>query len=213
MRLGPLGPGAESGRELDGDDLRVASFLGVVSAQSWPQLAAGLIQAQQGDGSILRTFADRYYGGGFQGFDVSLATLALDQRYPRRVGPFLEAGRHAARLFPHFGIWNNGYNELPFGLVRARRGDSYFGPFRHSAKSPPALVVGGTRANTPYVWAKRLTADLGNAEAVDLPRRGARPAHPAQPVPWSATCWPTWCDGVLPPEGASCEGEPPFGSG
>jgi hypothetical protein len=203
-------PGSQSGHELDGDDLRVAAVRGVLSPFLWPRLASGLIQAQQGDGSILRTMVDGFYAGETQGHDVSLATLALDQRYPRRVEPFLDAGRQAARLFPHFGSFNNGYNELPIGLVRARRGDAYRGPFRHSAASPPALVVGATHdPNTPYAWAKRLTADLGNARLLTFRSDGHDALGTGNPC-LIGHLLAYLEDGVLPPEGASCEREPPF---
>ena len=204
-------PESESGRELDGDDLRVAAARATLSPRQWPRFASGLSQAQQGDGSILRTMTDESYGGAAQGMDVSLATLALDQRYPRRVGPFLEAGRQAARLFPHFASLNNGYGELPFGLVRARRGDAYSGPFRHSSKSPAALVVGTTHdSNTPYVWAKRLVSDLGNARLLTF-RGDGHDALTSLNFCLVGHLLAYLEESVLPPEGASCTREPPFG--
>jgi pimeloyl-ACP methyl ester carboxylesterase len=177
-------PGAASGRELDGDDLRVATVAAILSPFQWPRLASGLSQAEQGDGTILRTLADQFYGGASQGHDVVLATLALDQRYPRRVEPFLDAGRQAARLFPHFAAFNNGYNELPLGLVRARRGDAYHGPFpaleqvadrargRDHARSEHALRVGQAPDRGP-----------GQRSAPDVPRRRPRRADEPQSVP------------------------------
>ncbi|HEX2415050.1 MAG TPA: alpha/beta fold hydrolase [Thermoleophilaceae bacterium] len=204
-------PGSASGRDLDGDDLRVAGALAVLSPRQWPRFASGLRQAQQGEGSILRTMTDEFYGGASQGHDVSLATLALDQRYPRRVEPFLDAGRQAARLFRHFAAFNNGYNELPLGLVRARRGDAYHGPFRHSAKSPAALVVGTTHdSNTPYVWAKRLTADLGNARLLTF-RGDGHDALTSLNACLVGHLLAYLEETVLPHEGASCQREAPFG--
>jgi pimeloyl-ACP methyl ester carboxylesterase len=203
-------PGSASGRELDGDDLRVAALEATGSPFAWPRFASGLSQAQQGHGSILRTMTDEFYAGTSQGFDVSLATLALDQRYPRRVEPFLDAGRQAARLFPHFAPLNNGYNELPFGLVRARRADAYNGPFRHSSRSPAALVVGTTHdSNTPYVWAKRLTADLGNARLLTFRGDGHDALTSLNPC-LVGNLLAYLEAGVLPPEGASCQREAPF---
>ena len=204
-------PESESGRDLDGDDLRLAASRATISPFQWPRFATGLSQAQQGDGSILRTMTDEFYGGAAQGFDVSLATLALDQRYPRRVEPFLDAGRQAARLFPHFASFNNGYGELPFGLVRARRSDSYSGPFRHSSKSPTALVVGTTHdSNTPYVWAKRLVKDLGNARLLTF-RGDGHDALTSLNQCLVGNLLAYLEQNVLPPEGASCTREPPFG--
>ena len=40
---------------------------------------------------------------------------ALEQRYPRDVGTYLDAGDHSWGLFDHFW-WNHGYVELAWGL-------------------------------------------------------------------------------------------------
>jgi hypothetical protein len=61
--------------------------------------------------------------------DVNWVTLANDQRYPNRIGPFLEAGRHAAGLFEHTYL-NSGYSELPIGLAPVKPQGAYRGTTR-----------------------------------------------------------------------------------
>ena len=58
--------------------------------------------------------------------------------------------------------------ELPLGLSPVR-GRPFRGPFVNSPAAGTALVIGMTHdPNTPYAWAKRLTADLGNARLLTL---------------------------------------------
>ena len=204
-------PASTSGRPLDGDDLRVAATDAMGSPRQWPPFAAGLAAAEAGDGSLLRQTVDDVYAGASQDFDVSLATLALDQRYPRRVGPFLAAGRHAASLSPTFAF-NSGYSELPFGLVPFGRRDAFAGPFRNAPRSAPALIVGTTHdPNTPYAWSKRLTADLGNARLLTVRGDGHDVLTSLNPCV-VGTLLAYLEEGVLPPAGASCRREPPFGA-
>jgi hypothetical protein len=148
---------------LDGDDARIAAMVGLYSSADWPGLADAIAQARGGDGAALRGLADEWYGDGLFAADLMAVTQALDQRYPDRVGPFLRAGRHAASLFPHFAL-NSGYSELSFGLMPVDDRSAFHGPFSNSRRSGTALVI-GTRHDpyTPYAWAKRLTADLGDA--------------------------------------------------
>jgi len=202
-------PGSSSGRPLDGDDLRIAASAATISPNQWPDFAAGLAAAEAGDGSALRQTVDDFYAGASQDLDLSLATLALDQRYPRHITPFLTAGRHAASLFPTFAF-NSGYSELPFGLVPIGRRDAFAGPFRNAPGSAPALVVGTTHdPNTPYAWSKRLTADLGNARLLTFRGDGHDVLTSLDPCV-VGTLLAYLEEGVLPPPGASCKRVPPF---
>jgi pimeloyl-ACP methyl ester carboxylesterase len=147
---------------LDGDDVRIAA-MSITLPFEWPGFADALTAAQNGDPDPLRARVDGFYGGDLFNSDLMVATQALDQRYPSRVAPFLRAGRRAAALFPHFAL-NNGYSELPYGLLPVSDRNAFHGPFRNSRKSGTALVIGTTHdPYTPYTWAQRLTADLGNA--------------------------------------------------
>ena len=200
-------PQSASGRALDGDDLRVAATATVSDPDDWPDFARGLAAAAAGDGSPLRQTVDACYGEGLH--DIWLATLALDQRYPRRVEPFLAAGRHSASLFATFA-YNSGYSELPFGLVPFSRRDAFHGPFRHAPDAVPALVVGTTHDPvTPYAWARRLTADLGNARLLTF-RGDGHDALTSLNGCVVGTLLAYLEDSALPAVGASCQREPPF---
>jgi pimeloyl-ACP methyl ester carboxylesterase len=147
---------------LDGNDVVIAA-MAVASPREWPAFKDALDQARRGDGKALRVFTDQWYSGGLVGLDLALAEQALDQQYPHRVGAFLRAGFHAAALFDHFAL-ENGFSELAYGLLPVSDADAYHGPFRNSHAAPPALVIGTTNdPYTPYIWAQRLTHDLGNA--------------------------------------------------
>jgi pimeloyl-ACP methyl ester carboxylesterase len=160
-------------RPVTGDTALVAAAEAMDSEADWPLLAGGLIQAERGRGTLLRAFADEYWGidanGAYDGFwDRNLAISALDQRFPRRLQLFAEAHRHSSAMFPHFG-WASGYLELPWGLYPVQPQGAYRGPFRMPATGPPALVIGTTYdPATPYAWAKRMTAQLGNAQLLTL---------------------------------------------
>jgi hypothetical protein len=122
---------------------------------------------------VLRALADLYWGIGGDGsydgvWDRNLAISALDQRFPRRLGAYVRAARHSEAMFPHFG-WSSGYFELPWGLYRVRPRGIFRGPFRIAPTSPTALVIGTTYdPSTPYAWARRLTAQLGNARLLTM---------------------------------------------
>lgn len=160
-------------RPVTGDTTLVAAAYAMDSKASWPLLAGGLLQAERGRGTVLRALADQYWGisaeGGYDGFwDRNLVISALDQRFPRRLDAYTGAARHSDAMFPHFG-WSSGYLELPWGLYPIQPRGAYKGPFHMPAASPPALVIGTTYdPSTPYAWAKRLTAQLGNARLLTL---------------------------------------------
>jgi pimeloyl-ACP methyl ester carboxylesterase len=169
----PVLPDPPDARPVTGDTALQAAAYVLDSKPLWPLLAGGLLQAQRGRGTLLRGLADLYWGTdpdlGYDGFwDRNLAISALDQRFPQRLGAYVAAARHSAAMFPHFG-WASGYLELPWGLWPVRPKGVYRGPFRMPAEAPPALVVGTTYdPSTPYSWAKRLTAELGNARLLTM---------------------------------------------
>jgi pimeloyl-ACP methyl ester carboxylesterase len=142
-------------------------------------------------------------------YDAYFAVTALEQDYPRGVAPFLEAGRHSYSLFDH-AWFNSGYNELPQGLSPAESRDVFRGPFRHAAGATPAFVIGGTHdPATPYKWAKRLTADLGNARLVTVRGNGHGTITSLDPcllVPVLAYLE----TGTPPEEGLTCHRPAPF---
>lgn len=160
-------------RPVTGDTVLTAAALAMDSKPLWANLSGALIQAEQGNGTVLRGLADLYWGitanGSYDGiWDRNLIISALDQQMPRRIGAYLTDGRDASALFPHFW-WSSGYFELPWGLFPVRPQSVFRGPFSMPRDAAPALVVGTTYdPSTPYVWAKRLTAELGNARLLTM---------------------------------------------
>jgi hypothetical protein len=207
-------PQASNPRPVDGDDLRVAALESLKSPLDWPDFAAALVKAQQGDGSGLRVLVDRAYertpDGDAPFTDVNWVTLASDQRYPDKVGPFLEAGRHSASLFPRM-YFNSGYSELAFGLRPFRSDDAYRGPFRHAPGATPALVIGTTYDTfTPFAWAPRLVEDLGNARLLTYRGDGHDVLTSFDPCIVQAIF--AYLEELeLPDPGTICLREPPFG--
>jgi hypothetical protein len=92
------------------------------------------------------------------------------------------------------------------------RGHPFREPFVNSSKSATALVISMTHdPNTPYARAKRLTADLGNARLLTLRGDGHDILSSLNPcIVGQALVYLE--DGTLPPIGATCQREPPFGS-
>ncbi len=199
-------PDAPGARPVTGDDILDAADEVVYSKASWPFFALSLARAQAGDGSFLQLFNQP--SPSFSG-DLSVVTRALDQDYPRQPRPFLDAGRFAGRAFPHFG-WLSGYLELPFGLLPVEAAEPFRGPFRNPAAAPPVLVIGTTYDTaTPYVWAQRLTAQLGNARLLTYQGDG----HAALTDLNLCIIQHSFRyleEGVLPAEGASCQQTTPF---
>jgi pimeloyl-ACP methyl ester carboxylesterase len=165
------------GPPVDGDDLRAVAFDALYTQAAWPLFAQALRDVEAGDGTLMRELVDDFYDQrpgdpSAPLWDAYFAVTAVDQDYPRSVRPFLEAGRHSFSLFDHFWF-NSGYDELPQGLSPYESRDVFRGPFRHAPGAPPAFVVGGTHdPATPFKWAKRLTADLGNARLVTVRGNG-----------------------------------------
>jgi pimeloyl-ACP methyl ester carboxylesterase len=203
-------PGAEP---VDGDDLRFVAYDSMYDQAEWPGLATALSSAAAGDGRPLRELVDSAYrrraDGSYEPFwDAYFGVTALDQDYPGRIQSFLEAGRHSYSLFDH--LWfNSGYNELPQGISPYESRDVFRGPFRN-AGAAPALVIGGTHdPATPYHWAKRLVADLGNARLVTVRGNGHGTITSLDPcvlVPML-----TYLEtGTPPDEGLTCHRPAPF---
>ena len=140
----------------------------MLSPNLWPRLAGALAAARGGDASALRDLTDqlayeRTPAGDSPTMDVNWVTLASDQRYPHQIAPFLAAGRHSASLFEHTYL-QSGYGEVAMGQLPVKPEDPFRGPFRSAPGAPPALVIGMTHDPwTPFAWARRLVADLGNA--------------------------------------------------
>lgn len=182
--------------------------------QAWPFLAADLAAAQAGNLSLIRQEVDFFYGllddGSFDPFtDRYFALGALEQRYPRNLFTYLEAGEHSWNLFDHFW-WNSGYVELPYGLFPVDPRGAYYGPFENRRSSPTTLVVGTTYdPATPYRGGRRLAADLGNARLLTM-RGDGHTAYGGNSPCIDAAVDAYLEEGTLPDEGTVCRQQVAF---
>jgi pimeloyl-ACP methyl ester carboxylesterase len=160
-------------RPVTGDDIRAALAQEVYSIYAWDELRDALVALEAGDGAGIRAIADGFFGrnddGTYSnGTDKYFLLSADEQNYPRRIEPFLKAGRQSYQRYD-YAFWNHGYAELNWGLYPIRARDKFDGPFRTTKRDPTTLVV-GTRYDpaTPYKEAKRLVKQLGNARLLTM---------------------------------------------
>jgi len=157
------------GRFVNGDDMLVGIiFVTMYAKQNWSFAAFALQSAAAGDYSVLRFLADLAYGRlddgtTDPGTDRYFTIGAADQDYSHRsVDSFIYEGERSFELFPHT-YFNVGYVELPYNLLGSDK-DAFRGPFQLPNDAETPLVVGTTYdPATPYVGAKAMVRQLGNA--------------------------------------------------
>jgi hypothetical protein len=199
---------------VDGDDVRAAVTTAIYSKFAWPDLGAALAAGDAGDGTILRALVDGFYGRLDDGtYDPLLDRYfnlgALEQRYPRDVGTYLDAGDHSWGLFDHFW-WNHGYTELAWGLYPVDPQDAFDGPFKASRGGPTVLVVGTTYdPATPYRGSVRLVRDLGNARLLTM-RGDGHTAYGGNSACIDEAVDAYLEDGDVPARGTTCRQTVPF---
>ena len=214
LNANPQPASAEDPRLVDGDDVLAAASINIYAKQAWPFLTAALAAAQAGDYSVLRQEVDFFYGlledGGYDPFtDRYYALGALEQRYPRNLFTYIEAGEHSWNLFDHFW-WNSGYVELAWGLFPVRPKGAYYGPFEASPSAPTTLVVGTTYdPATPYRGGRRLAADLGNTRFLTMRGDGHTAYERGSPC-IDAAVDAYLEEGALPEAGTVCRQEVAF---
>lgn len=202
------------GRPLDGDDIRAGSAQAVYSKASWGELGQALAQAADGDGTLMRDITDGFYGRNEDGsydplLDRYYAIGALEQRYPKRLDTYLEAGDHSWGLFDH-AFWNHGYTELPWGLWPVNPRGVFRGPFKAARNGPTALVVATTYdPATPYRGSVRLARDLGNARLLTM-RGDGHTAYGGNSPCIDAAVEGYLENGVVPADGTTCVQDVPF---
>jgi pimeloyl-ACP methyl ester carboxylesterase len=201
-------------RPVTGDDIRAAVSQEVYSIYAWDELRDALVQLERGDGAGIRTIADGFWGRNPDGTYDPLADRyfllsADEQNYPRRIEPYLRAGKTSYQNYD-YAFWNHGYLELNWGLYPIRARDKFDGPFRTSQRDPTTLVV-GTRYDpaTPYKGAKRLVRQLGNARLLTMTGDGhtAYDGYPADGFNSACTDKAVEAylfDVALPAEGTKC---------
>jgi pimeloyl-ACP methyl ester carboxylesterase len=210
----PLPAGGSDPRPVNGDDITGGAFIALYAKQNWPFLADALSKASSGDGTELRILADAFWGrnadGTFDpGSDRYFTITAIEQKYSTDLQTYLDAGDNSWGMFPH-AWWNTGYVELNYALWPIHAHDVFRGPFRASDDAPKVLVVATTYdPATPYRGAKRLVAQLGNAELLTMVGDG----HTA--FGGNSACIDSAVIAqietlTLPPVGTICQQEVPF---
>jgi pimeloyl-ACP methyl ester carboxylesterase len=141
-------------------------------ANGWPALAAGLAQAQNGDGSTLLALSDSYLDRGPDGYanvsEANLAVNCLDRPWPEDTESYLRLAERVGRDSPRFGpaIALSGLACADWPVEPVAE------PHRIVAEGAPPVVVIGTTGDpaTPYAWSKALAEQL--ASGVLLTYRG-----------------------------------------
>ena len=109
---------------------------------------------------------------------------------------------------------------IELALVRVRAADpdrrpgtppgAYRGPLRKHPGATPALVIGTTHDTwTPFDWARRLVADLGNARLLTFRGDGHDALTSFNPCIVGAMLGYLE-EGALPAPGSVCRRDPPF---
>ena len=156
---------------------RALAIIGVIvtlySQSSWPALDAGLVSAEQGNGSMLLRYSDIYLGRNSDGtysneVDANSAVNCLDRPVATDIATYDALGPTYAKASPHFGPATQ-YSNLgcAYWPVSAT---GQAGPLTADG-APPILLVGGTGdPATPYVWAQNVHKQL--TSSVLLTRNG-----------------------------------------
>jgi len=208
-------PGTPRRPAVDGDDVRIATTFLLYSKQLWPVLGIALAAADAGDGRLIRVVVDAFYGREEDGTydkagDQFVAIAGVDAVREGDVDTYLRAGRESYRLFEHFWF-NNGYGDLPFGLWPVSPRGVFRGPFENPRRAAPALVVGTTYdPATPYIAARVLTEDLGNARLLTMRGDGHTAAFGGNSACIDAAVEAYLEAGTLPRERTVCRQEVPF---
>lgn len=211
----PIPAAGDDPRPVDGDDLVWVASNAVYAKQLWPALAAALVAARDGDGTLVRQRSNNSYGrnpdGSFDpGLDRYFALSAIEQRYPSSdVQTFLDAGQASWGMFDH-AFWNAGYSELPIALLPIRAQGVFRGPFRASAAAPNILVIGTTYdPATPYREAIRLVSQLRNARLLTMQGDG-HTAYGGNSLCIDTAVEAYLNEGTVPAAGTVCKQEVPF---
>jgi pimeloyl-ACP methyl ester carboxylesterase len=198
-----------NGPPVNGDEVRDVVAGALSSKFNWPLIAFALARLQDGDGTVVRPPGgpDPSASAAHDAFTVY---DSVEARYPHGIGAYLQDGEDAFGLSEHFAI--GAYERVDRALWPMRPRGAFYGPYRHAATAPPALVLASTHdPNAPYRWAKRVVADLGNARL--LPVHGDGHGVLTQLNTCALVAFLAYIeDGDLPPAGASCDQDVPFAS-
>lgn len=131
--------------ELGSSELSLALAMPLYSEQMWPQLAQGVADAIEGDGTGLMQLYQQYLD--LANFDVYFAVNCLDYAWPDNPDEHLAEASSIGETAPHFGeSITNDYIRCAMWPVEAEPLESVTAP-----GTPPILVVSTTNdPATPY---------------------------------------------------------------
>ncbi|HEY7008973.1 MAG TPA: alpha/beta fold hydrolase [Jatrophihabitantaceae bacterium] len=181
-----------------------AALNAVYSINVWPDFAHALSAAAAGNaGPMLAFAADVGAVSGNHRRDQPLAVGAVDTRYPASLARYFRAAEHDFGSYDHY--WGLQYDNLFGALWPASDPDVFRGPIHNPKQAPTILVIGNTYdPAAPYVGAKRLTAELGNARLLTFQADGHASLTTGNPCLLGATLAYLHDPDVLPDPGASC---------
>ncbi len=160
----PLSQELGTGQVASGALLLNGVAAALYSKSTWPDLKDALVNAFNGDGTVLVQLAnlllERNADGTYANLvDANTAISCVDRPWPRSLASWQTAASAAERAAPLFGasiVWGNlpcAYWPVPAAPPVAIK----------AAGAPPILVVGTTRdPATPYRWARALAGDLSS---------------------------------------------------
>ncbi|OZM70269.1 alpha/beta hydrolase [Amycolatopsis antarctica] len=203
--------GLTPGGTLDGAVTLEAARAGAGARELWPTLTAGLLAAQQGNGTLLHFLISKVTVAPFGGPYAILQephTAVRCADWPRTtdIAAHTAAATKIADRDKRLAS-RAGYSALNCALWPAPNTDRFTEPLT-GAGAPPVLIVGGRVDNvTPYHWAEAMTETMDNS--VLLTREGVghtsyRRSGPCIDDAVDATL----INGVLPAGGTVCEVPP-----
>jgi pimeloyl-ACP methyl ester carboxylesterase len=160
----PLSQELGTGQVASGALLLNGVAAALYSKSTWPDLKDALVNAFNGDGTVLVQLAnlllERNADGTYANLvDANTAISCVDRPWPRSLASWQAAASAAERAAPLFGasiVWGNlpcAYSPVAAAPPVAIK----------AAGAAPILVVGTTRdPATPYRWARALAADLSS---------------------------------------------------
>lgn len=205
----PAANGLPEGR-VDGASVLGAARLAAFDRRFWPVLTAGLLAAENGDGSIINALSAgllRDPDGTPNGLgEVLTAVMCVDRNVPRDRAAHERTAEEIIAEAPRFG------NISSYLLLACRSWpvspDVYDGPLA-GAGAPPILVVGGRiDSQTPYPWAESMADTLESG--VLLTREGIGHGSYGNSGPCVDTAVEVFLtSGEAPADGTVCAQEPP----
>lgn len=164
LRRAPIpAPDASPPGPLSYGDLSAALFASLTNPAAWPQLAADLEQAVNGDGSALATQARAVLAGTRSAAgDAPTAITCTDSPARRDPGAWPQVIARLTRVSHVAGPFVGWSNWAPCASWPARA-QRYRGPWNRATENPVLLVGTTLDPATPYFNARRAAHLLGNA--------------------------------------------------